>query len=438
MLDFTDFAATSPISQAAWADVTANGRDEMPAFGDKLSEAEQTAVLEYVRSLSMGPMFGAPLAPGSGIITGTITNATTGAPVANASVTLGLFDGASLLEERNTATDVTGFYRFEGLSTDPQAVYIARVEYPQDGLPYSSDLGTFAEGQATLALPISVFETTTDASGVRADRVHYIVEFEPGRALIAELLVFGQSGNRAYIGDGEGVLKFTLPPGATDLTIDEGELGEDQRYVRTADGFVDRLPLAPGENVRQVLYRYALPYDGTALDLERTIPYPATNVNVLVTDQGQQVTSPGLTDLGQRQTEQGSFFNLGGENLPANQPITVRFSDLPAAGSSAASPSGEGGGLSRPLLFALVGAGAAMAALLAAWPLLRRRTAPVGDGPSGTPTAGMREALLDALARLTVAHENGEIGDAEYRDRRMRLKAQLLDIEQAARAGKGT
>jgi mono/diheme cytochrome c family protein len=88
MLDFTDFAATSPISQAAWADVTANGRDKMPAFADELSEAEQTAVLEYVRSLSMGPMFGAPLAPGSGIITGTITNATTGAPVANASVTL--------------------------------------------------------------------------------------------------------------------------------------------------------------------------------------------------------------------------------------------------------------------------------------------------------------------------------------------------------------
>ena len=124
MIDFTDFAATSPVSQAEWAQVVAEGQETMPAFADKLSEAERAAALEYVRSLSVGPMFRAPLAPGQGVITGTVINTTTGAPVENLSVTLGMFDGAELVEEKVTATDVTGFYRFEGLSTDPNAVYV--------------------------------------------------------------------------------------------------------------------------------------------------------------------------------------------------------------------------------------------------------------------------------------------------------------------------
>ena len=423
MVDFTDFAATSAVSQAEWAQVVAEGRGTMPAFGDVLSEAERAAAIEYVRSLSMEPMFRAPLSPGQGVITGTVTNTTTGSPVADLPVTLGVFDGAELVEEKVTATDLTGFYRFEGLSTDPNAVYIARVEYPEGQLPYSSELGVFEEGATTASLPISVYETTTDGSGVRADRVHYIVDLEPGRALIAELIVFSQDGNRAYIGDGNGVLKFTLPAGAEDLAIDDGALGDDQRYVRTADGFVDRLPLPPGEQVRQVLFRYALPYEGDSLKLTRSLQYPAANVNVLATDQGQKVTSEGMTDQGRRTTEMGSFFNLSAEDVPANQPITVEMTNLPQGDASPAASGGGDGNLDRVLLFALVGAGGAVAVLLAAWPLLRR------PARQGAAIASDREDLADALARLMLAHEAGEISDSAYRDQRLRLKAQMLDSE---------
>lgn len=428
MLDFTDFAATSQVSQQAWAQVVAEGRDKMPAFGDKLSEAERAAALEYVRSLSLGPSTRAPLAPGQGVITGTVTNETTGAPVAGLPITLGVFDGASLLEERSAATDASGGYRFEGLSTDPAAVYIARAEYPAGGLPYSSEMVGFAGSQTAASLPLSVYETTTDPSGIRADRVHYIVDLEPGRLLIAELVVLSQDGDRAYIGDGSGVLKFTLPAGAEDLSIEDGELGEDQRYARTADGFVDRLPMPPGEQVRQVLYRYALPYEGTALDLSRALAYPSANVNVLATDQGQKVTSADMADQGRRTTEQGSFFSFTAQDVPAGKPLAVRMTNLPRAGAAAASQASGDGGLNRGLLIALVAAVAAVAALLAALPLLRRSNA------SGAAVAVEdRDDLADALARLTLAYENGEISESAYRDRRLRYKAQMLDAE--ARAG---
>lgn len=427
MVDLSDFALTSQASLAEWAEVAANGKGTMPAFGDKLSEAERSAALEYVRSLSMGPMFRAPLSAGEGVISGTVSNATTGTPMAGLPVTLGVFDGASLVEERSATTDSAGAYRFESLSTDPAATYVARVVYPEGELPYSSEMVTFAEGQATAELPIEVYETTTDPSGLRADRVHYIVDLQPGFAQVAEMVVFSLDGNRAYVGDAGGVLKFTLPPGAQELTVDSGELGADQRFVQTAEGFVDRLPVAPGEQVRQVLYSYTIPYTGGSLTLSRALAYPAAAVNVLASDVGQKMTSPDMTDQGRRTTEMGSFFSFIKENVAANQAVSVQISNLPAAGS-AAEPSSSNGALSHALLFGLVGAGAAAAVLLAAWPLLRRErsASPVADAVQD------RAELADALARLTIAYEDGEISESAYRDQRLQLKAQLLDAEARA------
>jgi len=269
-------------------------------------------------------------------------------------------------------------------------------------------------------MPLPVYETTTDGSGVRADRVHYIVEFQDGQALIAELLVFSLDGNRAYIGDGTGVLRFNLPAGAQELSINDGELGD--RYRAVEGGFVDTLPLPPGPGTRQVLYRYSLPYSGGKLELERSLAYPATNVNALIADQGQKVVSEGLENQGIRQTQSGNYTNLVGQNLPAKQPIVIRLSGLPSAAAAAATAAQSS--TSRVLLYALAAVAIAGAVLLALWPVLRRRarTGAVAEEAAG------REGLIDALAALDMAHSNGQISDTAYRDRRLRLKAQLLDL----------
>ena len=333
--NLSDFAATSVVSQAAWAQVVAGGKGNMPAFGGKLGAAEQAAALEYVRSLSFGgPMFRGPLTKGTGVISGTVLNGTTGAPMPGLTVELGIFDQTSMLEQRTTKTDSAGFFRFAELPTDAGLAFAGRVEYPQ-GIPYSSDFVSFEPGKSELNLPLSVFDTTTDPSGVRADRVHFILDFNSGQAQIAELMVFSLDGKRSYVGDGSGVLRFTLPAGAQGLEID-GDT-QDGRFQATADGFVDRLPLQPGQGVRQVLYRYALPYAGDNLDFTRTLPYPSANVNALITDIGQQVASEQLANQGVRQTQQGNFYNLVGQNLPAGQPVTIRLSGLAsAAGAEAA------------------------------------------------------------------------------------------------------
>jgi mono/diheme cytochrome c family protein len=417
--DFTDFAATSKISQSQWAQSVQGGKNEMPAFGEKLSEAERRSALEYVRSLSMGLMFGSASAAGGGVISGTVTNGTTGSPVPGLSVEMAIFDDTNLLDQRVTRTDADGRYRFEGVSADPNLVFAARTEYPE-GVTNGSEFASFQPGQVVMNLPLSVYETTSDSSGVRADRVHYIVEFQDGQALIAELLVFSLDGNRTYVGDGAGVLRFDLPPGAQGLSINDGELGG--RYLAVENGFVDTLPLPPGQATRQVLYRYALPYSEGELNLQRSLPYPAININALIADQGQKVASEGLQNQGIRQTQNGNYHNLVGQSLPANQPILIRLSGLPSAAAVETGPGASSG--SRILLYGLAAAAVAGAILLALWPVLRRkvRTGAVAE------EAADREGLIDALAALDISHKNGGISDTAYRDRRLRLKAQLLDL----------
>lgn len=423
--DLSDFAATSAVSQAAWAASVANGKGAMPAFAGKLSDAEQRATLAYVRGLSLGgPFFRGPLAAGTGVISGTVTNRTTGQPAANLVVELGIFDTSTLLEQRTTTTDAAGFYRFTDLPTESGLVFAARVQYPA-GVAYSTDFVSFATDQTAIDLPVSVYETTSDASGVRLERVHFIVEFSAGQALVAELLVFSLDGDRAYAGDGDAVLRFTLPAGATDLAINEEEIGG--RFQATSDGFVDRLALPPGQNVRQVLYRYALPYSGGKLNLARSLAYPAANVNALVNDVGQKITAQGLTDQGLRQTQGGNYYNFLAQNVPAGQALTLQMTNLPAASGMTGTAGGAAPATSRILIIALVAVVVAAAAFLVTLPMLRssmgRRA--VQGGAAGPVD---REGLIDALAELDLAHEAGELSDAAYRDQRLRLKAQLRDL----------
>jgi hypothetical protein len=395
----------------------------MPGFAGRLSDAEQRASLEYVRSLSFGgPLLRGPLAAGTGVITGTVTNGTTASPAAGVPVQLGIFDASSLLEQRSAETDASGNFSFGELPTEPGLAFIARAEYPA-GIPYSSEPASFEAGQTALNLPLSVYETTTDPAGVRAERVHYIVEFdnEARQALVGELWILSQDGNRAYVGDENGVLRFPLPAGAQNLGID-GDDGSG-RFQPTDDGFVDRMPLQPGQNVRQILFRYALPFNGDSLDLAQVLPYSAANVNALVSDIGQEVSSPQLMNQGVRSTQNGSYVSLLGQNLPAGHEVVIRMAGLPSAGGVANAVGASGAGLSRGLLFGLIGLATVAAVVLVALPIVRKRSA----APAYT-AAASRDELADALARLDLAYEAGEVSESAYRDQRLRLKAQLRDL----------
>ncbi len=235
--------------------------------------------------------------------------------------------------------------------------------------------------------------------------------------MIAELIVFSLDGNKAYVGDGNHVLTFPLPAGAQELNVNEGVLGD--RFIQIDNGFVDRLALTPGQGTRQILYRYALPYNGTSLDLVRSLPYPAAAVNALVADAGEKVTSPDLTDGGRRETQNGAYFSFSASDVPANKQVALNLSGLPDAATAATSAGTTGaastttaatgvGGLDRRILIGLIALVAAIAAFLVALPLVTKRRSPLGVfGPDYD-----REQLVDMLARLDMAYEAGQIGES--------------------------
>ncbi len=115
------------------------------------------------------------------------------------------------------------------------------------------------------------------------------------------------------------------------------------------------------------------------------LKYQATAVNGLVADVGAQVSSAQLANQGTRAAQNASYVNLVGQNIAANQPISIKLANIPAAGSACLAPGVEAPAARacRRSLLAIVGLVGVAAGVLIAVPLARRRTAATG-GSSGS------------------------------------------------------
>ena len=430
--DLTGLATTASRSQQDWDQVVVAGKDGHPAFSD-LDENGRVAVLEYVRAFSYRSPY-AKTPPGKGVVTGVVTNGTPGGgSVAGLTVTLHSFEGGTEGESKTTVTDDQGRFRFEGVNTEPDLSYAVVVNYKD--LPYASEILAFPDEATDLDLPVEVYETTEDGSGVHIERAHFIIDFEQNNLLIGELYFFSNDKDRTFVGTKNEagqtvVLRLTLPQGATNLDIDGGILGE--RFIPTANGFADTLPIPPGQGSRQVLFRYNLPYSTSSLRLLREINYDVANVNLLIADKGVEVTSPQALLQGTRGTQDTTYLNYVGSNLQAGQFLELNFARLPREGGSVSTALTN----SSTTLAIGLGAGTLLMAGLLAYGLMLRRpsSAPPATGKMPvvvSPDKDMpaqRRRLVAAIARLDDEYEAGKIEEEAYQRRRAKLKAQLLEV----------
>ena len=107
----------------------------------------------------------------TGVITGTVTNETTGEPLPGLTVELGIFDTTALLGQQTAVSDANGVYSFTELDTDPGLAYVVRTDYPA-GVPYNTDFVSFGEGETSKELSLAVFETTNEAASRRPGALH--------------------------------------------------------------------------------------------------------------------------------------------------------------------------------------------------------------------------------------------------------------------------
>ena len=438
----TDFTQTAAQSLDAWRQIIVAGKGKMPAF-PQLSEDEQWAVAAYARSLSAPSVGSSTTMPkGQGRLTGVVSNGTTNAVVTGITVTLRVFENFNELAPMQAPVDAAGRFAFDALPTGDAYAYLLTAPY--NGDVFGSNIASFTAGQNALDVPLAVYERSNTPGQIRVALAQWFIEPHQGALLVGELYRITHDSTTVYTGSDDvapgkkAVLRFTLPPGATSLVLDGGEVGD--RFVLTSDGVADTQPLIPGGT--QILLRYLLPYSGDAADFSHAVPYPVDSLNVLVAA-GPQVSTD-LQSLGEQTVAQQQWNSYQGANIAAGQPVRLQLADL-AAAAAAASPATSTAVLAyNPTLLYAIGGFAFVLALgiLAAYALRRNRNEDGEDegeahaAPASPDANASRDSLLDAIAQLDDQHAAGELDEEDYQRTRAAYKRRLLlaDLQAAPAA----
>lgn len=434
-----------------------------PEVGGDWSVAEQTATIEFMRTFGYSAPWQSPWQPGDGAIRGTVTAGTAGGPSPE-----GLIAGVdAYLEFDRVATFTTtvaadGSFAITGLSTDASLNYIATVL--SEGISYSSDFITLTPEAPVAEAAITVYGTTNDPTVLTVDRLHWIVESEPGVLLMGQIYAVGNTSDRTFVGTtSEGApepvtFAMQLPSDAQNVAFDNGVLGD--RFHQVGPVIYDTLPVLPGAGTRQVVVRYMVPHEGNSATLEQALLYPVADMSLLVADFADlKVEVSGLTFQSIQAMGERSYQFWESANLEP-QTIGVELSGLPATGdpspfgtdTAAAAAAGDSAATSagasssgtdamaatrtpppEPWMAALVAA--VVAAGLAGGLLWARASGMLRKGYSRADLHTLSEMLLDRIARLDDLHAIGDVSDSDWMRQRAQLKVQLVDVMARLKSG---
>lgn len=372
--------------------------DQEPPVGDAAPEGEI-------------PADGVPpgeAAPALGTVSGTVTNASSGETPEGLAVTLRGFDHFEELLSLTTEVGPDGGFLFEDVDLQPELVFFVEAEFQNSY--YGSDFYVVKEGDTSLDLSFDVYETTTDTSALVIDRVHVFFNYpSPEVVQVITQVSVSNQGTSTVISEREiePNLRFILPEGATNLIFEQGAIG--QPYVTTADGFGDPSPVRPGESAYQILYAYELPYSRT-MEWAQGVTLPADLVVVFVPGEGLKIESDTLEANGTETFEGITYQVFSGTDFEAGDRFGLTLSGRsPAAGTDFS--------LQGDTFTTLIGlAGLALAAV-GVWSWFRPK--------KRVDYAGSADALIDEIIALDEAFEAGELGEAEYQNRRAKLKRKL-------------
>ncbi|MBI3957847.1 MAG: c-type cytochrome, partial [Chloroflexi bacterium] len=438
LTDFTDARYAMAISQAGWL---AGWQAAHPEVGAEFSDEQQRNVLEFVRTFSYIPAWASAYRPGSGVLNGRVVQGTAdGAAVEGIEVVLEGFVDFEPVVAFTTTVGADGAFSFADLGTDPSIVYFASTSL--EGISYSSPILMFGAGQSSLETTVNVYEPTDDDSGITIERAHWIVDSQPGALIVGQIYAYGNSSDRAFTGKTlEGVdmpvtVAISVPPAAVEITFENGELGG--RFQQVGHTIYDTAPVVPGSGTRQIVVRYALPFNGTATEFAGSVPYSTRSLNLLVAElPGMKVEVTGLTSLGP-QDIQGEVYQMWqSENVTPDQRVSAQLSGLLAAGDLDPRAAQSSGGTQSPVASARVpqlegwtpwALGGVLLLALAGVFVWAWRAAMTQTGDEKALMRRQRTELLQRIAKLDDLHAVGELTDANWQQQRARLKAELLTV----------
>lgn len=438
----------------------------MPAFENQLSETDRYAAAAYLRSFAFAPAQGlsasaaqteSPAAtvdateaaaavpttsagtqsaavgvtgtPGEviGTISGKITNKSGGSVPADLKATLHIYEHDPATnqfneinsQEASVKADAT--YSFVNVHMPTSQAFYVSVDYADT--TYSSEPTVPVAGQMAYDLPLDIYETTTDVSGLLADQVHVILDYsKPDVIQIVEFYVISNPGTKTVIPKkGAAAVTVTLPKGYTNLQFQDGQLGD--RFLQTADGFGDTVPVPPSSQQYQLVFAFDLPYS-TNFDFIEPVSLDVSAVTFLVSE-GVKADAPGIVDGGLKDMGNGGgkyqLYELGA--YKTGQSLKVNVSGAP--GQAVSAPPVTGTDSTRNMI---IGVGALGLALILAggWLFWRDRRRAPDEQPLPAPAQDIHaDEVIDAIIALDDQHKAGNIADEAYQQRRAELKEKL-------------
>lgn len=425
----------------------------MPGFGQRLSDDDLWAVAGYVRWLSFATPSAAtrgieegslpaviatpepasqvtstPVTPLPAIalatVTGQVSNATLGKALADAEVHLMAFDGMTTAFERTTRTDAQGRFTFTEVEIQPGRILLVTVSHQNlsfESQAYHVQDQDMASADQPIDLSVAVYETTTDASVLRAERMHVFLDvLSSERLQVVELLLYSNVSDRVLVAsEANGpVFSIALPAGAENLQFQDGTLGG--RYVATGNGFGDTEPVYPGVNY-QLLFAYELPM-ARQVSLSIPVPMPVEAAVIMAPQEGISLSGPRLQAMGTRQVQGMTLQVFTASALEAGSTLDLTLGVRQAFPWRINLNTGSG------LILGLA-AFVAVSLGLGMWywrqARLQRVVGPPSVGESEDPVA-----ILDAIIALDDLYRAGELPEEAYRTRREELKARLRNLKQ--------
>lgn len=476
-----DFTSQSYMAARSLADFTRairNGASGMPAFSD-LSDSQALALAAYLRTLSFAQSPAAaalstptaepvatatpaaveetpaaestpsaesstpvaestletvPTEPGPtlGTVKGVIAMASGQGAPAGLEVTLHVFDhgndpNASPVEilTQTTQTGKDGTFTFEGIQLVEGRFYYA--DTPYQGITYQTDVAVSEAGASEIDLgTATLYETTSDLSGLTLDQFHMFFDFsQSGTLTVFQVFIMSNTSDKTVTieSDLTSIPFVPLPVGALNFGIESG----DGPFMGTETGFA----MPPSPNQYQLQIFFSLPYDKKT---EITQPFALTTKSgSVIVPQGVRLDSKTLVG-GQPQDIGGQQYTV--YKLAALKPgdtVTFSLSGVPGGSSSPVSDLGGNTGI-------LIGIGALGVALILAGVILylRDRNAKkevdleeddeLDDENTQPQLQPDPDALMDAIIALDDQYRNGNISKEAYEQRRAELKAQLKDL----------
>ena len=220
-------------------------------------------------------------------------------------------------------------------------------------------------------------------------------------------------------------MEFYLPEGATNVEFQRAfgsmtNLIPAPEVVQVAEGWVDTLPLRPGQGRLNLIISYSMPYE-EGLELRHSLAYPLNSATLMLPDAGVEVSGAGWTSAGAQDTGAGDVFLTYANNDVLNATeVEIVLAGEPervVVGGS------QGNSLVRNENNELIIGGAALAVIVgAAIFMVNQWRNQVVDDEEAV------EALLFEVADLDDAYEAGEVNKKQYQRQRQRLMEELVDI----------